>query len=150
MEMTQDDAKGDVYLTTLGVVYMYIYIYIMWNSILVSSELGRIWTDAIVAWFDILQRHLFGRPEENYDDTFIRLVTLQDEFDTMTFRIQKISASCRNAACGVCMKCITKCKGCRHTSCVHRHKHTSTWLYVKWCVILSSECILILRGLRKC
>lgn len=27
MEMTQDDAKGDVYLTTLGVVYMYIYIY---------------------------------------------------------------------------------------------------------------------------
>lgn len=38
MEMTQDDAKGDVYLTTLGVVQ----ICIMWNNILVSSVLGRI------------------------------------------------------------------------------------------------------------
>ena len=66
----------------------------MWNSILVSSELGRIWKDAVVAWFDILHRHLLGCTEENYNDTFIRLVTLQDEFDTVTFRIQKISASC--------------------------------------------------------
>lgn len=106
-EMTQDDAKGSVYLTTLGVVH----IYIMWNSILVSSELGSIWKDAVVAWFD---------------DIFIRLATLQDEFDTMNFRIQKISASCWIAACGVCMKYIKKCKGCRHTSCVHRHVHTST------------------------
>jgi len=62
------------------------YIYIMWNSILVSSELGRIWKDAVLAWFDIY-RHLLGRTKENYDDTFIRLATLQDEFDTMTFRI---------------------------------------------------------------
>ena len=51
----------------------------MWNNILVSSELGRIWKDAVVAWFDILHRHLLGHTEENYDDTFIRLVTLQDE-----------------------------------------------------------------------
>ena len=52
-EMTQDDAKCGVYLTKLGVVqiyiYIYIYIYIMWNNILVSSELGRIWKDAVVA-----------------------------------------------------------------------------------------------------
>jgi len=65
----------------------------MWNSILANSELGMVWKDAAVAWFDILHRHLFGRPEENYDDTFIRHVILQDEFDTMSFRIQKISGT---------------------------------------------------------
>ena len=68
MEMNQDDAKGDVYLTTLGVVQ----IYIIWNSILVSSELGSLWNDAVVAWFHILHWHLLRRTEENYDDTFIR------------------------------------------------------------------------------
>lgn len=40
MELAQDDAKGDVYLTTLGIVK----IFIMWNSIL-----GRVWKDAVVA-----------------------------------------------------------------------------------------------------
>ena len=55
-----------------------------------NSELGRIWKDAVTAWFDILHRHFLGRTEENYNDTFNRLVTLQDEFDTVTFRIQRL------------------------------------------------------------